>query len=776
MKKQLLDRDIEIKDVIKIIDYPFESNKIILLTGISGVGKSGLVEKLTQSSLLDKIILSVKVSKSSIDTIENQQYFNAIYKTVTKYAKNKTFDKVLSPAQQGVMSLKNFFRIMVSIIKNKLGINESDSWSEPEENESIVRKKDYLIYILNKNNIILDIENVQNIDTQSLEILKEIICETTCKTFIFEYTFTKDNYKHYQNLYKELRDINSYIWCYRVEKMDFQIAKKLAPQNIPINDRELNILYDRSEGNLMEIILASENTDKNVSNIDVNIKRLSKNEKYILYLVFLYNSPISYDELATMIVENEYSIILDFEQTKDIIESLCNKNILIFDEHLIKIKHDSISDILVQHMASPILYYAYTTLKNYLNKRIEKNQYVIEKLLSLYLKFSDQDLLMILPKVKQFILNIKYPDLIVKKLDFFREHILNLGTLGFKGVYYLTLMLVEVCVNKKMGETAQKNLDLIYDETNEYHIALQAQIYSLQENMEAHDALNKLIQGIPSFNRLRLICEICLLYLKTKLHPFTITKAYGEELINNISYQQYTEYAFLLRNFAELCDETTQCTELYLKSIEIFKSKKMYHEMASVYISLSMINAYIGNIGKSYQCIKYAEMLDKRDLSLCYILNNKAVLEILKRNYTEFTEKKLRNSLLLSVSRYERLIINSNLMIYYCLIENFNRAKDIADAIETSNYLDFNYEELLHIIYQDLYYFYSVFGHNQDKLNYYYNQILLLINDPNTRQSTKLLASGMNHLVESEIFYTQFPYRVDFLGYWEFTIDSNLNH
>ena len=94
MNTQLLDRETDALNVIEMINSQTLSNKIILLTGISGVGKSGLVEKLSQSELLRDVIVSVRVSKSSIDTIENQQYFNALYKVVVKYAKSKMFDNI----------------------------------------------------------------------------------------------------------------------------------------------------------------------------------------------------------------------------------------------------------------------------------------------------------------------------------------------------------------------------------------------------------------------------------------------------------------------------------------------------------------------------------------------------------------------------------------------------------------------------------------------------------------------------------------------------------
>ena len=184
MNTQLLDRESEISDVIEIINTVTEKSKIIFLTGISGVGKSGLIEKLTLCPLLKNVIISVKISKSSVDTIENLQYFNAIYKAVTKYARTKMFDKILSPTQQGIKNGKNLCRIVTDIIKSKLGLNEVTFFAEPEEHESIIRKKEYLSYILKKTNVILDVENIQNIDTQSFEILKEVILESTNNTFM----------------------------------------------------------------------------------------------------------------------------------------------------------------------------------------------------------------------------------------------------------------------------------------------------------------------------------------------------------------------------------------------------------------------------------------------------------------------------------------------------------------------------------------------------------------------------------------------------------------
>ena len=346
MAEQLLDREIETNEILEILNKPADNNKIIYLTGISGVGKTGFVKKLSQSSLLTHAILSVKISKSSVETIENLQYFNALYKTVTYYAKNKMFDSVLSPAQQNMRSIKSLRRVFFSIFKSKSGLSDMEPLSEPAEDASVVRKKDYLIYVLKKNDIIIDIENIQNVDTQSLELIKDIIYESQNRTFIFEYTLTNSNYSHFENQYKEFREICSDISCYKIEKMDFLIAKNLAPADINIDIEEVRMLYEKSNGNLMEIILANEHSNESESNIDTNIKKLSKKEKYILFIIFLNDAPIEYDDLAVMVIENDNEIRLDFEELKSLINILCQKKILIKENDIIKIKHDSIIDAL----------------------------------------------------------------------------------------------------------------------------------------------------------------------------------------------------------------------------------------------------------------------------------------------------------------------------------------------------------------------------------------------------------------------------------------------
>lgn len=785
MAEVFFDREVETQEVSDIIKRKFDNNQILILTGYSGVGKSGLMAKIRNQSTFNIPIISIKLSKSSVETIENFQYFNAIYKGVVDFAQKKALDRALSPTQKGLIDIGNLIKVGWSLAKAAIGIADTMPIAEPSEDSSALRKKDYLIYFFNKNNIILDIENVQNIDTQSLEYLCEIIKSTSQCTFVFEYTLTDNAPYHYKNFYKELMETNAEICGYTIEKMDFSYAKCLAPRTQNIDEAMLRDLYDKSNGNLMEIILADVNRITiNQSNILSTINNLKKNEKFILFMIFLNEGTISYYELYEAVLPSadvnytNHIMIVPAELNK-ILQNLQTYKLVDIHEEIITLKHDSIATEIRKQPYSPILLSGYTALKEYYNRKLQHepgNALVIEKLMVLYIMFSDQELLSILPEIKKIILNCKYSELTIKKLEYFRKKLNDNAHFGFQQTYDLTIMLTEICLSKQMADEAWKNISLIYDENNLYHIALRAQIYSMEESLAAHSELCSLIDTLAINSRVRLISEICLLYLKTKLFKTSEAKSYAITLLNNSYYKQYPEYAFLLRNFAELCEDNSLCVSIYLTALEKFESFNMIHDMASVYISLSMIYSYQGLLEQAKSAIQTAVRLDRENISYCYVLNNLAAIDILEGSHSEITEKRLLDAILLSVSNYEKIIIRCNLMVYYTLVHDFEKAKKLAQKVETSNYQNFGYEELLHIVFQNLYFYYKTSGGDTLKRDRYFQMILDLARSQGVRESTKTLVYGINGMISCDLYYAKFPFRVDFLGYWEFTIDNDLDH
>lgn len=284
-----INRTREREELTKLLMQPVEKNRIILLSGYSGVGKTGLMHQLFSTTPSFDRCLQVHISKNSVDTIDNGAYFNALYKELIKYS-SKTKSKLVSPYAFGLRNFKSIFSGLVHICKSKIGLNEDDKLYESAEEPSVIRKREYILYVLKKTSFLIDFENIQNIDTQSIELLKDIMERTEGNIFILEFTQTENSDSVYENLYAELLQFNAEITRYTLFKMNFDEAIKLLPQPIQNNfDRDLlESTYMQSHGNLMQVKLY-QNSFKNTSDdmIRQSLSELSKEERFIVYLIHL---------------------------------------------------------------------------------------------------------------------------------------------------------------------------------------------------------------------------------------------------------------------------------------------------------------------------------------------------------------------------------------------------------------------------------------------------------------------------------------------------------
>lgn len=102
------------------------------------------------------------------------------------------------------------------------------------------------------------------------------------------------------------------------------------------------------------------------------------------------------------------------------------------------------------------------------------------------------------------------------------------------------------------------------------------------------------------------------------------------------------------------------------------------------------------------------------------------------------------------------------------------RAKQTVLEITSQQYEQFQYEEFLHIVYQDLlYYFRSV---NLDSEIEKYQQRLqrLIDNTDSDAMFVPIAKMQLKNQSSPDLFYSQFPFRVDFLGSWNVEISSDL--
>lgn len=661
-------------------------------------------------------------------------------------------------------------------MKNKAGFPEGSKLYEPPFEHSLVQKKDYIVDILNDSAFIIDIDNIQNIDVVSLEILVDIIKSVRNTVFIFEYTTDAEENDNLLSFINEIRAICMNTRVYTISQLPFSEAKQLAPADVEINDDLLLRIYSGSNGNLMQIILANQLICEQNNSIQSTLANLNQDEKYITYLIYWNGGRISKNYLVMMSTcsyTNGAPILLS-NKLQATVDSLIEKKVISlikYEEY--EIAHDSIIEELEHTTLNPQLLIAYHVVKNYLLERLDisGDSSVIDTLFTLFVKQGDSDLISILPQIQMNIRKSKYPQNAISKLMFYQSKLEVQGIVGVRTSQIIYEQLATTCNDLGLAEYAQELLDHVYNPKDPYHIALQASIYGWQCNC---DAIDRIIEKHSGKSRLNLAVRLCKLTAAMMSKPRKESVEIATALIDEYADSGYLECAFLLRNYAELVDDMNEAINQYERCIKIFSHFDRQDLIAECHLSLAMIYAYIADLDEARNQLHIADEMSDMINESC-LLNNYAVLDILSDHVNDVVQKRLSDALLINGNEYDRLIIMCNLLVCYTKTGKVDQAENMCQLIENSSYEKFQYDEFLHIIYSDLLYYYQSIG-GKTKCDYYITQLKGVMARQHVSVFITELTNSLLYRVPSNQFYAKFPFRVDFLGYWVFRIDPGLRN
>lgn len=773
-KEAFYNRTLEAKRMVEMINGHLPNNKIIIIAGRTGIGKSSFIDKVLSDELRDLISIRVNICKASDDTIDNLYYINALYRAIVNLANQKPFYKIHSPLQQGI-SIKNLLSLGVDVLRDKT-VGEGNTLHEPTDERGILRKKDYIISVLQKNRFIVTIDNIQNIDVQSLEIVNDILNHITNTAFIFEYTTDDEIISDaLLSFYNALKRYNATVYLFKMKYLDYCEAKKLAPPSM--DEIQIQELYQRSNGNLVKIQLADNSMSSDGDPIRIRLAHLSKDKRFLVNLLYLNESPIHYPDLYRMLIGNLNAPPFSEQKLLECINELEEEKVIrILDSGEIRIYHDSIISQLDSQPASVLLYSAYGVLKEYYCLKLSEsnNEEAVEHLLCLYLRYSDEELLTIFPQIAKLIRSYKYPRTAINKLVTFRKKIEQKGHLSPHLYVKLVTLLVNLCLEYGLWEEALSNLDLIYSPTNPYHRAIKALALSLDfTNDESIRTIHALIQQATS-SREKLTSELCLLSAEMARQPRKESINMAQKMLATAEYRNCFEYAFLLSNYAELIDNTEECICLYKQAIERFHFVGRDELGANILVFLSMIYAYEGRVADARKVLDKGKSLG--GIRESYLLNNSAVLDLLDGNVTKDNAKQLSDALLLTCDPYEKILIQCNLLVCYTQLDEMERAEQIMVEITNQHFEQFRYEEFLHIVYQDLLYYFKIVN-REAEIERYRRQLQRLIdNAASDAMFVPIAKLQLKNQSSPELFFSQFPFRVDFLGSWSIEISSDLEN
>lgn len=772
---EFLNRSIEQCQIIDFIKDSEEDNEVIIVAGPSGVGKSELVRYVIEHRIQECKNIRVNISINRASAFENNHYLNLLYKAVFNHiSTNKNF-------KTSAFKFSNLLRLVTGWIKNKLGFPESARLLAPVRELDVIQKKEFIENELSDDSYIIAIENFQSIDTSSFEVFNEIIAQTKNLIFIFEYTIVADDKENLYSMFNSISGIcgKDHVKLLYINKLDFTEARRLIANSSEFTNTDINILekiYDESNGNLMHIILAESTLNTKQIPIEATIERLSKNARYLLGIMYWLETEISYAELFELTTEpyTPSNIAFSITMYEDSYKELCIAKVVVPTKNMIRLRHDSIVTTIENYRTNPVFFMAYAAVKKYYLCGMEdtnKKSHFTERLFSLYIKGGDIDIVNLLTEIRSIVLQEKYPDVIIKKLGFLEQKLQG-ATLSFQNYAYETL--AEICHAIGMADEAETYLNRIYNATNNFHLALKAGILALKYRIaDCRDELDTMATISYDNQRLRTTVGLCRLFGVMMTSRKSAGRKYVEQLMNDSESTESVEYGLLLRNYAELIDDIPISIRVYKQALNIFKRHQYYGYEADVYIALSMLYAYLGNLNRSEEYLLRGVETDA-ETEKSAIYNNMAVISILKGTYDKETLKNLNNALLLNNYHYDRCIIKCNLLIYYCLIGKVDMARELCVQIENSGYEQYNYDEFKHIIFTNLHFFSECTSDTARNILYTDKLKELADSDDVCESVSRIIWANLNAEEDTKYFYSKFPYRADFLGNWRFWIDKSI--
>ena len=318
---EFINRSIELNNLRNETEksYGFD-NKIIFLKGISGIGKSSLTKKFLEKTKHPSIKISI--DKSAVSNFEDGYFIKRIALEVDKYSikSNKidsleTYRKRLKNIIQDDKIWENILnetRYLVSAsnkpnqIKSKVKSNFfHNSLVKSNSSNIIYLLTEYLLEIFDRNNFILNIENIQVIDTLSLEILINLIEISKGSIFLLEFTYESEN--RYFDLINKLQKFN--LTIYDIPPLSLENIHELLRDSPDVVLEIINKSFSSWDGNLIplkDIFYTVKNGMKINSNYGLSnaskfhLKSLNRSEVFFLFIILCHIDPVEIEQVKEL--------------------------------------------------------------------------------------------------------------------------------------------------------------------------------------------------------------------------------------------------------------------------------------------------------------------------------------------------------------------------------------------------------------------------------------------------------------------------------------------
>ena len=628
--------------------------------------------------------------------------------------------------------------------------------------ESMLIAHEYIKYILKKANVCLNIDNLQNIDYYSLQLITEWISISARKSFfLFEYTI--DDTDKTELLIKfatNFQSIDLDVQLLPLGGLDVENAVAAVKKAYPDTKEDTSFFEEvksfyiyHSNGNMQKLLDFSLKYTANSilqKSYDPTYEKLSlveSNGKYILAIIIMHGGEIESSLLDYIVSSSITPLILDYE--KQINNLIYQYELIEAKDNYYAVKHATLTDAWHNHHEALNRFnmLAYKNCCLYYNRILEERlgdrenmDQALLFLLKAYSNYEKEKIIEIVEKMNSMVSERIRPEQVFEYFQIFLEYIK-----GEEDKYYFALYkMMFFCFNHGLFKNCLyivQILESIDSERGKFILF----VYKINciEYLELHnDAIIMCEDRLKeeNDNRHRYICYLLLMGCYRSINQMDKVAFYVDKIKEIPNYTKIYEYGIFLR-LSEIYMDRTEALSDVKESVLFYEGKNQLLEMKSR-ITYSFLLAVTDDLDQAEKELNICIEADKAnhywDSILCL---NKASILILRKSFGTEVSDLLKKAELATNSAFDLLLILTLQMVNVYETEqaplNEYLLKRIARLL--SHESD---KHLIALVAYDLYLYYKKIARTELAQEYY-------------EMAQKTCA--YNHTVEHQLRYTVNP-------------------
>lgn len=669
----------------------------------SGFGKSRLCKEILKDVKNTSTKVKVSINSSKVDYSQDGFYIKQIAKEINKSSStisSTSMEKFLQidaekDNNELIYKIANDYMEKSSVLKNvkeviskffSIGNFNSDKIFDSNLAESIKLSYRYIEYCCKNSYFIINIENIQNIDTTSLELLVKLASQAEKLYLLLEYTISNNkNSLSLDELQISLNEvINSTIETKELEQLNENELIKLLESNNDLLRQYIKTSYTKWDGNLRpfvnlhynlptspeEVKNFISNSNNTINNIVINdILDLNSKEIFLLIFIAIHGDSVELNlinQIHNITIITDISNIFDFELE---LNKLVEKRFLAEYNKSYMINDDTILEILLNFrdfsskkiLATQLWLAIYTQIYN------NENHYFISKSALIFniLNFSvqlqeEQNILKYLNELMFLFKNstpIWVKDWIQKILDSIKnstnEYINNL----------IKIRLSEITQNLSLYDTSYSLVSSIKSHDDNLLLAKAILLENNSKPNEALEIIDTIIKKENLNTRLYLVCKINQISSFRSINDYKKAEQIFKKLLDKNEYQHCLEFGFVLRLAGTIYD-SKKALPFVIKSIEHFQNHKALIQELHSRIELAVMYIYNEDFELARQELEIASRMSQENFIENYIItNNLAIVNLYQNKNIEDTYTMLKRCLSMVQTPFDKLALHINLLI-----------------------------------------------------------------------------------------------------------------